>query len=236
MNVKHIEAPLGGTINQAIEDAQRVARAEGVEVRFDFNGTEIRVQADSYPNLLLRDFFRAMNRYHAEPVGPHPPHTLSPETLRADADAEEAERRKSAARRAEYERNRAEKRARFEAEVEGVALDLSDAEAWASWVEANSDGYGSGVMRYAEAWARLMQARMAAGNELEAVAKQASHDADVEGITGFMYGCAVSMLAQAWAHGERLRRWHNLDAQIGDEGARANENGGTLNPALLNIG
>jgi hypothetical protein len=51
-----------------------------------------------------------------------------------------------------------------------------------------------------------------------------------------MYGCAVSILAKCWQHGDQLRRWHNLKTQIRDEGERANESGGVLNPALLNIG
>lgn len=51
-----------------------------------------------------------------------------------------------------------------------------------------------------------------------------------------MYGCAVSILSQVWIHGEELRRWHNLDSQIGTEGEKANESGGVLNPAVLNIG
>lgn len=50
-----------------------------------------------------------------------------------------------------------------------------------------------------------------------------------------MYGCAVSALAKFWVHGEQLRIWHNLDIQIGNEGEKANESGGVLNPALLNI-
>jgi hypothetical protein len=54
-------------------------------------------------------------------------------------------------------------------------------------------------------------------------------------LIGFMYGVAVSMLAQCWKYGEQLRRWHNLDTQIEHEGERANAEGGTLNPALLNI-
>lgn len=62
------------------------------------------------------------------------------------------------------------------------------------------------------------------------------YSSHTEGITGFMYGCAVSALAHFWAHGEALRRWHNLDTQIGTEGEKANESGGVLNPALLNIG
>jgi len=51
-----------------------------------------------------------------------------------------------------------------------------------------------------------------------------------------MYGCAVVILSKCWEHGEALRRWHNKDTQIGDEGDRANESGGVLNPALLSIG
>jgi hypothetical protein len=43
------------------------------------------------------------------------------------------------------------------------------------------------------------------------------------------------VLASCWEHGEELRRWHNLKTQIRDEGEKANESGGVLNPALLNI-
>ena len=50
-----------------------------------------------------------------------------------------------------------------------------------------------------------------------------------------MYGCAVSILFQVWEYGDELRRWHNLDIQIGDEGDKANKTGKVLNPALLNI-
>jgi hypothetical protein len=59
---------------------------------------------------------------------------------------------------------------------------------------------------------------------------------DNDGITGFMYGCAVSILSKVWIHGEQLRRWHNLKTQLRDEGEKANQTGGVLNPALLCIG
>lgn len=55
-----------------------------------------------------------------------------------------------------------------------------------------------------------------------------SHKADVDGITGFMYGCAVQALAKFWVHGEALRKWHNHE--WGQEGA------GVVNPAVLTIG
>lgn len=114
-------------------------------------------------------------------------------------------------------------------------MQLSNEKAWNEFVVRNTDPYGAACVRYAEVWANEMEALMASGQKLEECAKQASDDADTEGITGFMYGCAVSMLAICWIHGEALRHWHNLDSQIGSEGVKANENGGVLNPALLNI-
>lgn len=104
------------------------------------------------------------------------------------------------------------------------------------WIAKNSDPYGSGVVRYVAKWAKLMEAEIEAGKTVSAIAQETSHTADTKGITGFMYGCAVQALAHFWIHGEELRRWHNKDTQIGDEGDRANESGGVLNPAILNIG
>ena len=107
---------------------------------------------------------------------------------------------------------------------------------WKEGLAKNVDPYGAAIYVYAEAWANLMEELMADGQTVEACAKKASDDANTDGITGFMYGAAVSVLAHCWEHGEELRRWHNLDAQIGNEGEKANESGGTLNPGIVNIG
>lgn len=107
---------------------------------------------------------------------------------------------------------------------------------YAEYKAKNSgDGYSLAVVTYTERWAELMEKEIEAGKTVEQCAKQTSHDADSEGITGFMYGCAVQALAHFWEHGEILRRWHNLDTQIRDEGEKANASGGVLNPAILNI-
>ena len=116
---------------------------------------------------------------------------------------------------------------------------FKNAEAESGWnltVKNNSDPYGKSGVDFARSWANMMEAKVDAGASVAEVAQQCSHDADTEGITGFMYGLAVSILSQVWVHGEALRMWHNLGTQIGNEGERANETGGTLNPALLNIG
>ena len=107
---------------------------------------------------------------------------------------------------------------------------------WEKGKENNTDFYGAEIYRYAEDWANLMESKMDEGEKLEDIASATSSEADTEGITGFMYGAAVSILSGVWEYGEELRRWHNLDTQIGNEGEKANENGTTLNPALLNIG
>lgn len=114
-------------------------------------------------------------------------------------------------------------------------MKLKDTESWQKTVEANQDPYGKAAVDFAEAWANLMEKHLENGEKLEDFAKQTSHEADTEGITGFMYGCAVFILSQVWEHGEELRRWHNLATQLGNEGEQANESGGVLNPALLNI-
>jgi hypothetical protein len=96
-----------------------------------------------------------------------------------------------------------------------------------SWKAKNSDPYGSATFRYAEKWADMMEEKIEAGEKLDDIADKLSHDADVEGITGFMYGCAVSILSQCWQFGEDLRVWHN---------AQYNHNGsGVVNPAILTV-
>ncbi len=103
------------------------------------------------------------------------------------------------------------------------------------WYNENDDIYGRACFTYAERWANMMEDAIAEGKTISEVAKELSHKADEEGIIGSMYG-AVSILSQFWRFGEELRRWHNLDTQIANEGEKANESGGVLNPALITVG
>jgi len=112
---------------------------------------------------------------------------------------------------------------------------IKDEVLWQKGLANNQDGYGFAVYRFAARWASIMEREMASGKSLTDIAETACREADDERITGFMYGAAVSVLANTWEHGEQLRRWHNLDCQIGNEGEKANEKGTVLNPALLSI-
>lgn len=103
------------------------------------------------------------------------------------------------------------------------------------WKSKNTDPYSAGIFTYAERWSDLMEKHMEKGTSLKTCVDADSHTADVDGITGFMYGAAVSILSKCWKHGEELRVWHNLKTQLGDEGERANKSKGVLNPALITI-
>jgi hypothetical protein len=112
---------------------------------------------------------------------------------------------------------------------DGPELTTTGKRWWAKWRKNQESGYGRAVLRFAERWATLMEQRMHRGEKLEDCADATLHEADHEGITGFMYGVAVSGLAHAWVHGDQLRRWHN--GEYGQPDAK-----GTVNPAVLVIG
>jgi len=115
-------------------------------------------------------------------------------------------------------------------------MKIIDKDKYQDWKDRNTDPYGNACFEYAEKWAELMEERIADGEKIVNIANETSKIADEEfGVTGFMYGMAVSILAYCWEHGETLRQWHNLDVQIGNEGEEANKGEGILNPALLNI-
>lgn len=107
-------------------------------------------------------------------------------------------------------------------------MKLIDEAGWNKTVENNRDPYGACAIRFCERWADMMEQEIAKGAKLADIAKKTSHDADTEGITGLMYGCAVNILAHVWEHGEELRRWHNGEYDYDGDGV--------VNPAILTVG
>lgn len=216
MKTKQLEVYAGNTIYSACDEAVKMAKDESCNVVFDFNDQKITATPDSDPAALAKGFMDEGARRRAE-------YEASPEFKRSEE---------------EYAQKQRDRETKLSAILEGAPehMTLRDAEAWQKSCEANSDSYGGAVMTYAERWARLMEARMSKGERIADIADECSHLADSEGITGFMYGCAVSILSKVWQHGEALRVWHNLKTQLHNEGERANEAGGVLNPALLSIG
>lgn len=215
--MKVYETHPGQHIKNAAEEMVALANFSGEVVTATFNDIPLDTAPGGDPSGIVASFNEEMERRRAEYVA-------SPEYAKHQREAREREEQRQTATAAALSKAPAK-------------LTLRDEPAWQKSVDANkNDGYGAAVTQYADQWARIMESRMASGETLEACADEASHVAGNVGLSGFQYGCAVSILSQVWIHGEQFRRWHNLKTQIGNEGARANETGGTLNPALLNIG
>ena len=101
-----------------------------------------------------------------------------------------------------------------------------------AWLDNSIDSCGLGCFTYAERWAEMLENLIENSTEtpMKVIvdnANRLSHEADVEGITGFMYGMAVSILSQCWKYGEELRKWHNKEYNY--------EGDGVVNPAVLTI-
>lgn len=96
------------------------------------------------------------------------------------------------------------------------------------FVEINrKDFYSRGIVHYAMRWAELMEKEIESGAKVADIADRTSTTADTEGITGYMYGCAISVLSNFWEYGEDLRKWHNHEYDYDGEGV--------VNPAILVI-
>lgn len=226
---------LGGTFDDVALEAKTMAIQKSCVVEFEFNGVICLVNNKTNLKWLLRDYMNSWTMGWKE-VGPDCVNKYSPELEKEFQNKKAAQEEKQRLQDAEYREKEREEKLLFEEKVKGIKIELSDEKSWNEFKEKNKDPYGSCCVEYAEGWAKLMQAEFAKGKKINDCAKTTSYELGFLGITGFMYGCAVSMLAKCWKHGEALRMWHNLDTQIKNEGEKANESGGVLNPALLSIG
>ncbi len=233
-----LEPSPGSEIGATIKEAILIAGEKRELFTFNFNDVSVTVAWNSNPDLIYRDWCRAMaGSIESKQVGPFPAQTLTPEELVHDAEVEAGNERRREESQRHYQEEARKKGEELSAVLAGSpALEIAVQAFWDEGIANNKDPYGAAIYQYAEMWGRLMQIEMANGKSLPDIADECSHTADTEGITGFMYGCAVSILAGCWKYGEELRRWHNLKTQVGKEGERANETGGVLNPAIMTIG
>lgn len=221
--MKRLDTYAGNFINDVCAKAIALSAETGESVGFEFNQVEIVCQPGSTQGDLLKQFEDGLAANAEAYRVKRAAYEASPEGI--------AEMARARAEHATKETKRAEAFANSDA-----APSWRDEAGYKAGLEKNQDSYGGRCYSYAADWARIMQGMMRRGATVSDCADEASHYADTDGITGFMYGAAVSILAHCWEHGEELRLWHNLKTQIGTEGERANESGGVLNPALLSIG
>lgn len=239
MKAVTFDAAPGSQITHCIREAISFSKLNGWHdhgengtlVSFEFNGVIVSVKSNSDPELIYRDWSRGLSGYIDKSVGPYPNPVLTDEEKENDARIETENELRRQQRQSEYQAQADAKRNATEAKLANAPeMEIADEAAWQSWKDNNQDGYGGGAIAYAERWARLMQVEINAGKKLEDVADSTSHEADTDGITGFMYGAAVHTLATNWKHGDQLRKWHNKKHGVSEDIE------GTVNPAILIVG
>ena len=223
-----IEVLCGSHINGACQDALSIfndidnidpVTGEKEPVTFDFNGTPVVTQEGDTVDTMYARWNAEMTR-------------KSEEYRNSQAYKDQQ------AAYAEKERLAALETAKMEASA--VAdFTKKDQSAWDADYNANKDdGYGAAALSFANRFARFLETKinegLAQGKTIRQVFEESgdkmSHVADVEGITGFMYGCAVQCLVRCWLYGEDLRKWHNKSYGVDEESK------GVVNPAILTIG
>lgn len=211
----------------ALKSKEILNNSDNVVVQFDFNGVKCIVTSETNPEWLYRDYCNSLSYDIPEfATGTESDYSVEIQEQLNKAIIEREKRQKSAQKKAVAAEKR--KITAFNKKVEGIDIDLYNPMAWKMWAENNKDGYGKGIMTFAENWAKLMQVELASGKTLKDIASSTSREADLEGITGFMYGVAVQVLSDSWKYGETLRRWHNKEYN--------REGDGVVNPAVLSIG
>lgn len=213
--MKTYKADWGESVEHAAREMAKIAAATNEDVTCKFNDVVLTTNPGELPQAIVERFYAETDR-------------LREEWLESPEYKQQQE---------EHDRKERDRQSSLASELADAPeyMTLRDPDGWQEACAANTDGYSGAVMSYAERWARLMEGRMSKGERIADIADECLHLANNEGITGYMYGCAVSILAQVWIHGEALRMWHNLKTQIGNEGEQANESGGVLNPALLKV-
>lgn len=229
-----IEAGLGDMFSNVAKKAKEIAQTvynHGKNIQFEFNGITCIVNADTNLDNLYRHYSDSFIMEWKE-IGP-----VCADQYTEDIQQELNKRRIDQEKRQEeemkvYREKEEKKKQELAKKVEGTQIQLKDETLWNNQKEINTDPYGAGILRYAKNWALLMQTKIDTTKDIQfqvaAIAKKTSHEADIESITGFMYGAAVSVLSSCWIYGEELRKWHNKE--YGYEG------NGTVNPAVITIG
>lgn len=228
-----IDASIGNTFDSVATKAKELSAEQDRLVEFEFNGVTCVVDYKTDLSLLYRDYANA-HTMEWKTVGPVCNYEYLQETIDELKRRTDENDKRYAAERLQYKQEQESKKRIAEEKVIGIEMEFSDKDTWNAGLENNKDGYGSAIYSFAESWAKLMQYeinRLGLTNVnvsvLATFADHTSHEADTDGLTGFMYGAAVSVLSKTWKHGEALRKWHNKEYNP--------EGDGVVNPAILTL-
>lgn len=223
--VQQIEPKLGSTFSKCVEHAQSLATKD-TDVSFEFNGINVVISRGTDPALIYRDYVNS-HLMGWKTIGPDCDYQYSSKILFEMAEKTKIREERHRLEEEEYKAKSKEKTARLQGLIDGIEFAISDSGTWEEYKAKNKDDYGKAILRFAENWAKVMQRYMAYGELISDCADKASNEADVEGISGAMYGAAVKVLSQVWANGDILRTWHNNKYKHSGDGV--------VNPAIMTV-
>lgn len=217
---------LGHNISSCIDKAKDTAIKEIATVNFEFNGINVIVHERTDVELLLRDYSTAWDMNWKE-IGPDCVAEYSAELKGQIEENKRVTDEKRKEQQAETDKKDAIEKEAFDKTVDGIVMEFKDKDTWDKGLAKNQDPYGNCCYVYADGWAKIMQSEISKGRSVQECAEEASYKLGFLGITGFMYGAAVSILSHCWIHGEELRKWHNKEYN--------HEGDGVVNPAIMTI-
>ena len=229
MKTHKLEAFAGSTFDTVAAEAKKYATENKVTVEFDFNGVKCLVNSKTNLKWLYRDYANSWTM-EWKTVGAVCVAKYSSEVQKELKKRTEAREAKNEKERLEREVKENKEKEEFIKQTRGVEIELSDKAGWDKTKAVNSDGYGGGVMEFAEGWAKLMQIEIANGKTVKDCAEKLSFKFSWIGLSGAQYGFAVGILSKCWKHGEELRKWHNKSYGVSEDKT------GVVNPAMLTIG
>lgn len=228
MKELEMESYAGNHISATIDEAIKLAAKNNCIVWFDFNQCKVKVSATTNKEHLMRDFDTHYIMGWKE-IGHECVVEYSQDLKDEISEKESIQSAKSALSSAEYAHKEGKKKREIISKTNGAEMIFKDKGLWDVGLSKNTDGYGGAVYEFAKNWALLMQLEISKGKSIKDIAGETSHQADTVGLTGFMYGAAVSVLSACWMHGEDLRKWHNKEYGVSEDKE------GVVNPAILTI-
>lgn len=162
-----LETFTGDSFQSVTLKAKEVLNAsDNVFVQFNFNGVKCVVTSETNPEWLYRDYQNSLSYKLPEiATGTEPEYSDEIQAKLEIAKLEREKRQKAAEKK--YKAEETKKLKAFNKKVEGIEIELFNRIAWKMWAEKNQDGYGQGILKYAENWAKLMQVELASGKIIE---------------------------------------------------------------------
>lgn len=197
-----------GLIKDIIPAAIAAAANFNETVSFELNGAIIVVEGDSNAEMIYRDWSRARAGY-IEKAGPYPNEILSDIELANDARIASANRGSFDEMMFQRQARSAAEKEHFKMEMAGAPeMEFADFAGWSAWKARNDNNRGRAVADFAERWARLIQKKMATGENIEDVACDTFNTIyAVEQISGQMGFCAHYLLEWFWKYREDFIPW-----------------------------